>query len=214
MRQSGWVVSGFVIAMSATICAADPAHGQLSWETPTLYAPGAPAGLGIFLMEPWPSGGIGVMGTYRSAPVPSGLGFRAGVGEDFSDDIAFFGGVDLGGTVTRASGEVPIDVLWMAGAGLGVGDDVLLSFPLGLSIGARLDADAATFVPYAVPRLVLDACLGDDPFRGLCGNDDDIGLDIAVDLGVDLAFDSRWLIRFAATLGDRDALLIGLAFPN
>jgi hypothetical protein len=143
--------------------------------------------------------------------VPAGLGFRVGIGEDFGDDIAVFGGVDIGGTVVRASGDVPIDVLWMAGAGLGVGDDVLLSFPLGLSIGARLDADAATFVPYAVPRLVLDACFGDGP--GLCGPDDELELDLAVDLGVDLAFDPRWLIRFAATLGDRDALLIGLSFP-
>jgi hypothetical protein len=209
MRRSGWVL-GLVIAMSATIGAADPAHGQLSWEAPTLYAPGAPAGLGIFLMEPWPSGGIGVMGTYRRAPVPSGLGFRVGLGEDFRDDIAVFGGVDLGGTITRTSGEVPVDVLWMTGAGLGVGDDVLLSFPLGLSIGLRLDADAVTFIPYTVPRLVLDACFGDGP--GLCG--DDLELDLAVDLGVDLAFDPRWLIRFAGTLGDRDALAIGIAFPN
>jgi hypothetical protein len=195
-------------------------EGQLAWESPTLYSPGGPAGFGIHLMEPWPSSEIGVMGTFRSAPIPSGLGFRLGLGEGpgpDDDDLAVFGGVDLGGTVMTATGEVPIDVLWMTGAGFGVGnDDFVLTFPLGLSVGARLDAEGATFVPYTVPRVVLDACLGDDEERfpnRFCGGDEDLDLDLAVDIGVDIVFSPPWVIRFAASLGDRDAILIGLNFP-
>jgi hypothetical protein len=201
--------------MAIALACAGRLEGQLAWESPTLYSPGGPAGFGIHLMEPWPSDDIGVMGTFRSAPVPSGLGFRLGLGEGpgpDDDDLAVFGGVDFGGMVMRATGEVPIDVLWMAGAGLGVGDNLVLTFPLGLSVGARLDAEGATFVPYTVPRVVLDACLGDDPVPGFCGNDD-LDLDLAVDIGVDIAFDPSWVIRFAATLGDREAILIGLNFP-
>jgi hypothetical protein len=206
------LVTGLTLAVSV----GRPVEGQLAWESATLFSPGGPPGFGIHLLEPWPSSEIGVMGTYRSAPVPSGLGFRLGVGEGpgpADDDLAIFGGVDLGGPVVRATGEVPIDVLWMAGAGASIGDDFVLTFPLGLSVGARLDADGAAFVPYTVPRVVLDACFGGDPIPAFCGPGDDLDLDLAVDVGVDILFDPRWVIRFAATLGDREAILIGVNLP-
>ena len=80
---------------------------------------GAPAGYGIHLMEADPHDGIAVMGTYRTSPVPLGMGFRLGLGEDPGDDVAVFGGVDVSGFLTRTKSEVPVEVLWFAGAGLG-----------------------------------------------------------------------------------------------
>lgn len=193
---------------------ARPAAGQIAWDTPMLIGPGAPAGFGVFLMEPWPGNGIGVMGTYRTSPVPVGLGFRVGLGEGAGaadDDFAVFGGVDVSGFLTRTTGEVPLEVLWFTGGGLGIGGDLFLSFPLGLSVGANLQSEDVIFRPYAAPRVVLDAHLGDDG----PGDNENLDLDLAVDLGLDLSFDPAWLIRFAATVGDdRDALLIGLAFPR
>ena len=186
---------------------AAPAQGQIAWETPMLIGPGAPGGFGINLMEPWPGNGIAVMGTYRTSPVPVGLGFRVGLGEDSRDELAVFGGVDVAGFLLRATDDLPIDVLWFAGGGLGIGDDALLSFPLGLSFGADLQSEGVVFRPYVAPRVVLDAWLGEP--------DSELELDVAADLGLDLSFDPAWTIRFAATLGDdRDGLLIGLAFPR
>lgn len=202
------LVAGLLLGMAGP----GPVRGQIAWETPMLIGPGAPGGFGIHLMEPWPGNGLGVLGTYRTSPVPVGLGFRIGLGEDRRDDLSVFGGVDVAGFLVRSSGDQPLDVLWFAGAGIGIGDDALLSFPLGLSIGADLRADNVIFRPYVAPRVVLDACLGDRCRPGL-REDDNLDLDIAVDLGLDLSFAPTWTIRFAATLGDRDALLIGVAFP-
>ena len=167
---------GAVWAVLLVGALAAPAQGQIAWETPMLIGPGAPGGFGAYLMEPWPGNGIGVMGTYRTSPVPVGLGFRVGLGE-------------------------------------GIGEDALLSFPLGMSFGVNLESEGITFRPYVAPRVVLDAVLGDeDPPQG---NDDDLDLDVAADLGLDLAFDPAWTIRFAASIGDhRDGLLIGVAFPH
>jgi len=194
-----------------------PARAQIAWDAPMLIGPGAPAGFGIYLMEPFPGDNLAVLGTYRTDPVPVGMGFRVGIGEGSGDRLAVFGGIDVAGFLLRVDEEVPIDVLWFAGAGLGVGRYALLSFPLGLSVGTILEADGVTFAPYVAPRVVLDACLGDDrdtPRRSPCRGDENLNLDIAADLGLDLSFDPAWTIRFAASLGDRRALLIGVSFPR
>jgi hypothetical protein len=175
-----------------------------------LMSPGAPSGLGIFLMG-FHGGGIGVMGTLRNTAAPGGLGLRAGIGEDAGDDIAAFGGFDVSGSLMRATDDTPVDVLWFTGGGLGVGHDILLSFPLGITVGGVVEGDGVRFTPYASPRVVLDACLGDSP--GPCGGDD-LDLSFAADLGLDLSFNRSWLIRFGASIGDREGIAIGLAFPR
>ena len=58
---------------------------------------------------------------------------------------------------------------------------------------------------------MLDGSFGD---AGSGPSDSDLDLAFAVDLGLDLAFERTWLIRFAASLVDRETLLIGLAFPR
>jgi hypothetical protein len=210
MRRVVVAMSGLILALAG----AGRAQGQLAWDTPMLIGPGAPGGFGIHLMEPWPGNELAVLGTYRTSPVPIGLGFRVGLGEGPRDELAVFGGVDVAGFLMRATADVPIDVLWFAGAGLGVGNHLLLTFPLGLSVGAILDADQVRFAPYVAPRVVLDACMGDDRrVPDACSPGDNLDLDVAADVGLDLSFDPRWTIRFAASLGDRDALLIGIAFP-
>jgi hypothetical protein len=61
------------------------------------------------------------------------------------------------------------------------------------------------------PRVVLDAFFGNDA-RG-----SDLDLDLAVDVGLDLRLMrggpmAGKSIRFAASLGDRDALAVGVVF--
>jgi hypothetical protein len=156
------------------------------------------------------------MGTYRTSPVPVGLGFRLGLGEAPADRIGIFGGVDVSGSLIRPTNDQPLEVLWFTGGGLGAANHLLLSFPLGLSVGAVIESDGVTFSPYASPRVILDICSGDreKPKGYPCKADDSLDLGVAVDLGLDLSFDPSWMIRFAATFGDRDALLIGIAFPR
>ena len=124
-RIMGWLVVGL-----ASLGIARPASGQIAWEAPMLIAPGAPAGFGLFVMEPWPGDDFAGMLTYRTSPVPVGLGLRVGLGEDLGDDLAVFGGVDLSGFLARTTGDVSLEILWFTGAGVGIGDDALFSFPL------------------------------------------------------------------------------------
>jgi hypothetical protein len=125
---------------------------------------------------------------------------------------AFFG-LDGSGPLVRRTSDFPFDIDWIAGAGVGLGDQVLISIPFGVTIGAAVSAESVVFGPYVSPRLVLDAWTGDDrprndrPGRGR----NRLDLELAVDLGLDVAFDPGWTLRFGATLGDRDALAIGFA---
>lgn len=184
---------------------AGPAAAQVAWDSPLLLPPAPPAGFGIYLVEA-AGGDLGVMASWRGRG--SMFGFRGGIAEqEFTEDIAAFGGIDFSGRLTRASADFPLDVDWVAGLGLGVGDDAtLFSVPFGVSLGRRLDAEGATFTPYGTPRLVVDACLD-------CPGDDDIELDFGLDLGVDIALRQGWAIRFGVVLGDdREALAIGFLF--
>ncbi|HEX7051952.1 MAG TPA: hypothetical protein VF188_17220 [Longimicrobiales bacterium] len=184
-------------------------RAQVAWDSPLLLPPRPQGGPGIFLVDP-AGGELGVLGMWRSGRAPNSLGFRVGLAEDNTDDVSVFGGVDVSGTMTRSSRDFPLDISWVAGGGVGVGDDVLLSFPLGITIGHTFIGDGAQFTPYVIPRVILDAFFGDGP-----GDDDsDLDLDAAFDLGVDIGFQRGWVIRFGATFaGDRDdALAIGIVF--
>jgi len=191
------LVSGLLVVPSGE------AMGQVAWDGPLMVSPSAPSGWGLYLSNPSPGGGIGVFSTWRAG---GPLGFRAGLAEDSQEKLAVFGGVDMSGTLVRATDDFPLDVDWVAGAGFGIGDTSLLSFPFGASIGRELETEGVWFNPYLTPRVVLDAYFGDDP------PSDRLSLGLAVDIGIDVAFDPGWAVRFAGTFGDRRALGIGISF--
>jgi hypothetical protein len=165
---------------------------------------GSPAGLSSLLAEP--GAGIGVFAHWRSPSASNRLGFRIGLAEEGGpdDDLAVFGGLDVSGSLLTHSTDFPIDLAWVSGVGLGVGDDVLLSIPFGVAFGRVLPAEGVRFHPYVTPRIIVDAFFG---------NGDDLDLDFAVDLGVDLAFSGNWAFRFGASLGDREGIAVGVALP-
>jgi hypothetical protein len=189
------------------------ARAQPAWDSPMLMPPRLSDGLGLHVLDAH-AGGVGAMLTWR-APRWN-FGVRAGLVDGQRDDIGLIGGIDVSGGLTRSSDEFPIDIDWVFGAGLGIDDGARVSLPLGLSIGHVFEGDGATFVPYATPRVILDAFIGDDDDdddddRGRRGRDD-VRLGVAVDLGLDLRVTSAFLIRFAATVGDREAVSLGLVF--
>jgi hypothetical protein len=204
---------GFCAAAAVALATAAPASAQVAWDAPLMISPQMPGGFGIYLVDasvPPPRAGgegLGVMATWRARSTP-GVGFRVGVAEGFSETFSGFGGVDISGSLVRASQEFPLNVVWVTGAGLGAGEYLFLSFPLGVSLGRAFETDEVWFNPYIAPRLVLDASMG-----GRAPND---GLDmrLVVDLGTDIAFSDSWAVRFGASIGDRQGLAIGLAFPT
>jgi hypothetical protein len=184
---------------------AGPAQAQIAWESPMLLPPKAPDGFGLFLLDVQ-GGDLGFMGMWRSPTY--GFGLRAGIADARDNDIGVFGGVDFSGELTRSTEEFPIDIDWVGGVGIGIVHGALISAPLGLTLGHEFVGDDVGFNPYLTPRVVLDACLD----CGRRGDDNDLNLGFAVDIGLDLRLTTNFLVRFGATLGDREGVAIGLFF--
>jgi hypothetical protein len=204
--------AGLVIAAVAVMLGASGASAQTAWDAPLLLPPRPADGFGVFLAD-MHGGGVGLLGMWRSSTWNYGL--RAAISEGSGGDgIALSGGVDYSGTVNRASDDFPLDIDWVFGAGLAIDDGVVegvrVSVPLGLSAAHSFQAESARFTPFVTPRVMLDAFFNTGTER------DDLELGIAADLGLDLTFASGggpfngMTIRFAATLGDREAIAIGL----
>jgi hypothetical protein len=193
-----------VLVGSALAIAPGSARAQLAWDSPMLMPPQVGEGIGVFLMDA-AYGRLGVMGTYHSDLW--NFGARAGLAEGRSGDLGLFGGIDFHGLITRSTDEFPLDIDWVFGAGLGIDHGVLVSLPLGLTVGHTFPTQDATFLPYITPRVILDGCIDCDRFS----DDDNVDLDFAVDVGLDLRFDPRFLIRFGVTV-NREAVAIGVVF--
>jgi len=208
MRMRFW--TGALMVLVGVVGWSGELRGQVPWDAPMMVPPEAPGGLTVLLADPgW---GLGVVGMWRGSGVGSPLGFRVGVAEDGRDDLSVMGGVDVSGRILSHSREFPLDLTWVSGVGIGISDGALLTVPLGLSLGRVLVSEEVRFQPYLTPRMVLDARFGDDHCPGP-GDCDDLDLGLAVELGMDMALSANWLIRFAAALGDREAVAVGLAFP-
>jgi hypothetical protein len=201
--QDSW---GGLLALGALMLAlgAAPLKAQIAWDAPLHVGSESPAGWGLYLVDPSGGVGVGVLSTFRGQDGP-GVGWRLLLGEDREGKLSVAGGVDYSGILIRHRDDFPVDLFWVTGAGLGIGEAVLISAPLGLGVGRALETDDIRFHPYLTPRVILDAPLGG-------GRDSEMSLGFGVDLGVDLNFDPGWAFRFAATLGDRNAMSIGISF--
>lgn len=198
-------IAGLVSA--ALFLVASAGRTQVAWDSPWLVPPEPSPGFGIFLIEP-DRGDLGVLVTWRPVGARRGLGLRFGLAEGPGpDDVSGFTGADIGGPLNRASQELPLDIAWVAGAGLGFGDWVMVGLPFGLTIGRTFRGEGVAFTPYLTARIGLDGHFGRADPPG-----DDLELGLAVDLGVDVRFSPSLAIRFGATFGDREALAVGVVF--
>lgn len=193
-----------VFALLTLTFAPTAASAQIVWDAPTMLRPGAPSGLSVLLHEPYPGNELGALVIWRQSPAPVGLGFRAGLAEDASGELAASFGLDVSGPLTGIDEGGDTQAMWWAGAGLGVGDELVATFPVGLVLGWNLESDGVVFSPNIGGHIALDI---------LTGPGDDLDLDGAFDLGVDLGFNSGVQARFGASLGGREALAVGLRLP-
>lgn len=212
-------LGGAAVAFALLLPWPGGAYAQTAWDAPLLTPPRPTTGLfEMHLVDP-AGGDLAVLGRWRPASMQR-VGLRLGLAD--TGDLTLYGGVDVSGFLASASGEFPLDVAWVGGAGAAFGDFAWLSIPVGISLGRTFTTEeggggrgrAVRFTPYVTPRLVLDAFLDRGPDGPAPGDtdDDDLDLSLAADLGVDVNFGAGWSVRFAATLGDRDALAVGVAF--
>jgi hypothetical protein len=187
------------LALSAT-----PSAAQIAWDAPPLISHVAPAGVSVFLVSP-AGGDLGGLLTYRHSAGPVGLGYRFAIADESGprdDDVAVAAGIDVSGFLARAVEGSELDVIWWSGAGFGIGDEVLVSIPLGALVGWSGSGGDAVLSPYAGGHLSLDISSADQ---------DNVNLSGAVDLGLDIVLSSV-IVRFGASVGDREAIAIGVKF--
>jgi hypothetical protein len=110
-------------------------------------------------------------------------------------------GVGLGLGLTRASADMPLDLLFSAGAGGSFADGrSLMRIPIGLSVGHRFEFDVPLSVtPYAHPRLSIDVCSECGP-----GGRRDTSLGVDVDLGVGVEISKSLELRASALFAGSD----------
>ncbi len=203
MRKVLLSVVGLMAASAA------PVWAQVAWDGPLLVGTETPQGWGVYLVDPGGHSGIGFLTTWRGG---GSIGYRIGFAEDGSEDLSVYGGVDFTGRLVNAGDDFPLHVGWVAGAGFGAGNDLVLSFPLGIVLGRGFQAETVLFSPYIGPRVTLDAYFGRGGGGQSEGNGDDIDLGLAVDFGIDINFDPGWAVRFGVSGGDRDGIAIGVSF--
>ena len=191
------VTAGLVAATIAPISAA----AQTAWDAPPMISHVVPAGVSFFLLSP--SGGdLGGLVTFRHEAGPVGMGYRLSVtDENASDDLAIAAGVDISGFLARGVEGAPIDVMWWSGAGLGWGEDTVVSLPLGAVVGWSGQGGDVILSPYGGGHISLD--ISDV-------TDNSVSLNGSFDFGLDVVLSSGWLVRFGGSVGDRDALAIGV----
>ena len=187
-----------LIALTLTLAA--PSAAQTAWDAPPLISHAVPSGVSLFLLSP-AGGDLGGLLTFRHDAGPVGLGYRAALtDENGSDGLAVSGGVDISGYLSRGVEDAPLDLLWWSGVGAGIGNETVVTVPLGAVIGWSGRGSDAVISPYAGGHLALDIRTGDG---------DNVRLGGSFDLGIDLDLDAGWLIRVGASVGDRDAVAVG-----
>ncbi len=84
---------------------------------------------------------------------------------------------------------------------MGWGENTIISLPLGALIGWSGQGGEVVLSPYGGGHLVLD-------ISNIEG--DNVRFGGAFDFGLDVVLSSGWLVRFGGSIGDRDALAIGV----
>lgn len=198
MRPSICLVS---VGLVASAIGPASIMAQTAWDAPPLISHVAPAGVSLFLVSP-AGGDLGGLVTFRHEAGPVGLGYRLSLtDENASDDLAVAAGVDISGFLARGVEDSPLDVMWWSGAGLGWGENTIISLPLGALVGWSGQGGDVILSPYGGGHLVMDI----SDIEG-----DNVSLGGAFDFGLDVVLSSGWLVRFGGSVGDRDALAIGV----
>lgn len=194
-----------LMATLLLVAVTTPVAGQIAWDSPALVSPAVPSGLSLFVTNP-AGGDIGALGTFRHAAGPVGLGYRGAIAEESgSGDLAVSGGIDVAGYLARGVEGSEVDVIWWTGGGVGVGTETLFTAPLGVMLGWTGSGGEVVLSPYGGAHVVLDLSSADG---------DSVRFDAVVDLGLDLVLSSGWMIRFGASLGDRESLALGIKLPG
>jgi hypothetical protein len=100
-------------------------------------------------------------------------------------------------------------VSWIGGAGATFNAATWLLIPLGASIGMNLGTSSSIrILPYVHPRVAFDLVAYDTG----AGEETDTEFNFDLDLGADVALGQQFVLRVGATIGEWDAIGVGVAY--
>jgi hypothetical protein len=185
-----------------------PSAAQTAWESPRLLSPQPIGGTGFFYVRyaALPGDGHGGFLTWRPSALQRGVSIRAGAAEGAGGVVAGFGGIDVNVPLAARTESRPIDLSWNAGAGVAVGEYLIVSVPVGLAAGRAWESGPVWLSPYVAMRAAMDLRLGEE------APEDEFEVGPGLDVGLDAAFDAarHVILRFSASLGDRSAVAAGI----
>ncbi|MEY4607949.1 MAG: hypothetical protein RL625_166 [Gemmatimonadota bacterium] len=156
------------------------------------------------------AGSAGVVGQWRQplARPKTQLTLEAGLlGSTGGGSSQILLGAGVAYQVATVSANLPVDVALTGGLGLSSGGGSTLTIPVGASIGRRFDLDGGFVVtPYLHPQLALT--------RVAVGEFSATDLDLNIDLGANVQIKPTMAIRLGLSLGQSDALALGISLKR
>ncbi len=203
MRSKATFVIVAVLAVLGTKVAAQ-ATGTTTFNAP--YRAFQRSEFGVLLSFP-NGGGTALEGAYRYASGKFDIGFKAGfLDTPGPGNVVLLVGAEARERVITHTIDFPLDGALIVGAG---GDFVsgnsAILFPVGLSLGRRIDPQGSTvsIVPYVQPTLFL-----------IAGNNVTDHVQFALGLGADFRLSRRFDARISAGLGDVEGVSIGAVWVH
>jgi hypothetical protein len=152
------------------------------------------------------AGSAGLVGQWRqplSRPKTQ-LTLEAGLlGSNGGGSSQILLGAGVAYQLATVSATLPVDVALTGGLGVSAGDGTDLTIPVGASLGRRFDLDGGFVVtPYLHPQLALT--------RAASKTD----VDLNIDLGANVQLKPTMAIRLGFSLGESDALALGLSLKR
>jgi len=152
-------------------------------------------------------GGTALEGAYRYASGKFDIGFKAGfLDTPGPGSTVFLIGAEARERVITHTIDFPLDGALIVGAGGNfVSGSSRLLFPVGLSLGRRVDPQGSTvsIVPYVQPTLFL-----------IAGDNVADHVQFALGLGTDFRLSRRFDARLSAGLGDDEGVSIGAVWVH
>lgn len=203
MQGRAWLLLAIVGASGARVLGAQ-ATGTTTFNAP--YRAFQRSEIGVLLSFP-DGGGTAVEGAYRYASGKFDIGFKAGfLDTPGPGKTVFLVGAEGRERVITHTIDFPLDGALVVGAGGNfVSGSSRLLFPVGLSLGRRIDPQGSTvsIVPYAQPTLFL-----------IAGNNVADHVQFALGLGSDFRLSRAFDVRLSAGLGDVEGVSLGAVWVH
>lgn len=209
-RSAGWMLFGALGAMAMAQPLSAQAFNYPSLQTPSVsirdYTAALSGGSGTSALFQWREGWT----ESRHVQLDLGLVDRKG-----ADKLMLFVGGAVGQSLTKASGDQPLDMLLTAGAGAAFGSGLtVIRIPFGVSIGHTFELDQGmSLTPYVHPRVSFDNCSSCAP-RGRSRAEASLNFDLGANFQVNPHFAVRAAGSFSGAdlVGTEDTFAVGLVW--